>query len=656
MNVKFLKPLLVSIFVACSGVWGAEERPNIVLMMSDDQGWGETGYNGHPHLKTPVLDEMAAGGLRLDRFYAASSVCTPTRASVMTGRHANRCGAFIWNWSIRPEEITLPRILKDAGYRTAHFGKWHIGAIKKGSPLSPNALGFDESLAHDNFFELNPELSRNGEPPQQFFGEGSEVVVREALDFIKRTQAGQKPFFVVIWFGSPHAPYHGLDEDVALYNELGGPVSHRFAEITAMDRAIGRFRDGLGELGVRENTLLWFNSDNGITYQDIPKNDRQHLYNGGLKGSKGKLTEGGVRVPCVIEWPAVISSPNSSSMPCVTSDMMPTLLDLLDLQHPDPERPMDGVSLKPLLTGMGMEKRPSSIGFWSYNYKPEQENEAWIADPSLTGMITMTEREKAKKARQGASYRPGCFMNFKHPHPKTDNFGGAATWMNNRFKLIQTDKGDELYDIAADPKETRDVAALNPEVVETMKKELTLWQQSVERSLSGADYDLLHDASVPGELHDEPLNDLEKKIQGMERLEFVPESIRGNDPGAKNGLQGPHAGIGTNKDDKYCQRWTGSAYLEMSLKAPRKAVFYTISSSNDRAIRSPKEWVLSGSNDGIAWTELDRRSGEHFKERFELKGYSIPTPGAYQHYKLDILKNNGTKLMQFSRFGLFAEK
>jgi arylsulfatase A-like enzyme len=120
-----------------------KQRPNIVLMMSDDQGWGETSYNGHPYLKTPVLDEMASTGLRFDRFYAASPVCSPTRASCMTGHHANRSGAFGAGWSIRPEEVTLPQLMKDAGYRTAHYGKWHIGAVEKGSPLSPNALGFE---------------------------------------------------------------------------------------------------------------------------------------------------------------------------------------------------------------------------------------------------------------------------------------------------------------------------------------------------------------------------------------------------------------------------------------------------------------------------------------------------------------------------------
>ena len=205
-------------------------RPNIVLMMADDQGWGETGYNGHPYLKTPVLDEMARTGLRLDRFYAASPVCSPTRASVMTGRHANRSGAFAANWSTRPEEITIAQILKQAGYRTAHFGKWHLGPVKQESPLNPGRMGFDEYLSHDNFFEMNPRLSRNGAPPEIVPGESSEVAVHAAAAFTRRAVAEGKPFLVVIYFGSPHDPYSGKPEDVAPYAHLGKEVGGRFAE------------------------------------------------------------------------------------------------------------------------------------------------------------------------------------------------------------------------------------------------------------------------------------------------------------------------------------------------------------------------------------------------------------------------------------------
>ncbi|MCK5173635.1 MAG: sulfatase-like hydrolase/transferase, partial [Planctomycetes bacterium] len=138
----------------------SRKPPNIILCMADDQGWHETGYYDHPFLKTPVMDEMAAKGLRFDRFYSGAPVCSPTRASVMTGRNPNRCGCFSWNYSIRPEEITIAELVKESGYVTGHFGKWHLGPAKGSSFTNPGANGFDEWLSHDNFFELNPTLSR----------------------------------------------------------------------------------------------------------------------------------------------------------------------------------------------------------------------------------------------------------------------------------------------------------------------------------------------------------------------------------------------------------------------------------------------------------------------------------------------------------------
>ena len=185
----------------------ADTGPNIILCMGDDHGWDETAYNGHPHLKTPVLDEMAATGLRLDRFYSASPVCSPTRGSVITGRHPNRYGTFNPGWSIRPEEISIAQILGKAGYVCGHFGKWHLGPVKAESPTNPGAMGFDEWLSHDNFFEMNPSLSRNGAPPERFEGESSEIVIAEACRFISRAKQKNQPYFAVVWFGSPHEPY-----------------------------------------------------------------------------------------------------------------------------------------------------------------------------------------------------------------------------------------------------------------------------------------------------------------------------------------------------------------------------------------------------------------------------------------------------------------
>ena len=362
--------LLCTLGVACFLVASCaqapvKQRPNIVLLMGDDHGWDETAYNGHPHLQTPVLDEMAATGLRLDRFYSASPVCSPTRGSIITGRHPNRYGTFAPNWSIRPEEISIAQILSRAGYASGHFGKWHLGPVKAESPVNPGAMGFEEWLSHDNFFEMNPYLSRNGGPPQVFQGESSEIVVDETIRFIGKATQSQRPFFAVVWFGSPHEPYIGLDEDLALYSKLpesyqeqsvrltgldtGLPVSRpldevlqeRYAEITAMDRAIGRLRNYLEDKGLRQDTLLWYCGDNGV-----PGSGRVTTP---FRGQKGLVYEGGIRVPGLIEWPERIPEPRVTDVNAVTSDMLPTICDLVGL--PLPERPLDGISLQLLIEG-----------------------------------------------------------------------------------------------------------------------------------------------------------------------------------------------------------------------------------------------------------------------------------------------------------------
>ncbi|MCA9117977.1 MAG: sulfatase-like hydrolase/transferase, partial [Planctomycetaceae bacterium] len=290
-TLSLLRPggmtLFVALLLCCGSTVQAAERPNIILCMGDDHGWEEAGYNGHPYLKTPVLDEMAATGLRLDRFYSAHPSCSPTRGSIITGRHPNRYGTFAPGWSLRPGEISIAQLLADAGYVCGHFGKWHLGPVKAGSPTNPGAFGFHQWVSHDNFFETDPVFSRNGGEPEKFTGEGSEIVARETIRFIDEAIAADQPFFTVVWFGSPHEPYIALEEDLALYEDLPGSLpqkqvtvtgletgrpakrpygkvlQERFAEITAMDRSIGVLRDYLKEAGLRDDTLLWYCGDNG---------------------------------------------------------------------------------------------------------------------------------------------------------------------------------------------------------------------------------------------------------------------------------------------------------------------------------------------------------------------------------------------------------
>ncbi|RPH37444.1 MAG: N-acetylgalactosamine 6-sulfate sulfatase, partial [Planctomycetota bacterium] len=162
----------------------ADSRPNVILVMADDQGWGDVGYHGHPALKTPNLDAMAAEGLRFDRFYAQSPVCSPTRGSVLTGRHPNRFGCFSWGHALRPQEATIAETLKAAGYATGHFGKWHLGSVRAGSPVSPGASGFDRWLSAENFYDTGAILSREGKAVQTK-GESSMIAADAAIEFMR---------------------------------------------------------------------------------------------------------------------------------------------------------------------------------------------------------------------------------------------------------------------------------------------------------------------------------------------------------------------------------------------------------------------------------------------------------------------------------------
>jgi arylsulfatase A-like enzyme len=489
-----------AVLVLCgSHALAASSRPNIVLLMGDDHGWEETGYNGHPHVRTPVLDQMASAGLRFDRFYAAHPSCSPTRASVLTGRHPNRMGTFAPGWSLRPQEITLAHVLSKAGYRCGHFGKWHVGPVKAASPTSPGAMGFHEWASHDNFFEVNPSLSRNGGPPEVFRGEGSEVVVREAIRFIDAARKDGLPFLAAVWFASPHEPYSGLPADLALYddlparytkgvrltsNETGGPVTRpqgevlreRYAEISAMDRAIGVLRDHLAARGLRQDTLLVYVSDNG-TSEDAALGVPH-------RGAKGQVYEGGTLVPGLIEWPARIPKPRATGYRASTSDFLPTLAAITG--QPLPDRPLDGVDLTGVLEGR-VADRPVPLFFWEYETAPllRSQPAPWI-DPELQKGTTPLAKLMAGKATRD-------FTNFRQPAARESDHLGPRAIVDGRFKLVVHDRPGgpphrELFDLQADPGETTDILARHPALAETLHAQLRRWQDSVIRSLGGADY------------------------------------------------------------------------------------------------------------------------------------------------------------------------
>ncbi|MDP7106760.1 MAG: sulfatase-like hydrolase/transferase, partial [Roseibacillus sp.] len=350
--------LLVA-FIPCHA-----QKPNIVLVMADDMGWGQTGYYNHPVLKTPHLDAMAAGGLRFDRFYAGGPVCSPTRATVLTGRTHNRTGVQSHGFALRKQEKTLAVALRGAGYATGHFGKWHLNGLRgPGVPIlkedthGPGGFGFEEWLSVTNFFDKDPVMSRKG-TFEEFTGDSSEVIVAEALKFIGAQAKAENPSFTVIWFGTPHSPWMGLERDLKLFANLDERSQHHYAELAAMDRSLGTLRAGLREIGIAPDTLVWFCSDNGGLAGFKPDTV------GGLRGYKGSLFEGGLRVPGVIEWPKGITKPRVTSFPAATMDIFPTLAEVAGLPAASMLQPQDGQSLRPLFEReLGPRRKP--IGFRS---------------------------------------------------------------------------------------------------------------------------------------------------------------------------------------------------------------------------------------------------------------------------------------------------
>ena len=457
-------------------------RPNVVLCMSDDQGWGDVGYNGHPWLRTPNLDRLAREGLRFDRFHAASPICSPARGSVLTGRHPNRFGCFTFGHVLRPQEITLAERLRDAGYATGHFGKWHLGSVQVGSPVNPGASGFERWLSAPNHYDNDPILSREGRAVR-LGGESSMVTAEAAVAFIEEQVEAGRPFLAVVWFGSPHGPHHAAPIDKTFYRDKDWEGQADWGgEITGVDRAVGRLRNELRRLGVADDTLFWFCSDNGGLVED----------SSGGRGRKGTVYQGGLRVPALLAWPARYPEPLVTDLVASTVDIFPTVLAAAGLEVPA-EPPLDGVDLLPLLEG-GIDVRPTPLGFWEYPAKRIKK---------ATGKI-MTALLAAQ--RQGVETAPGAELHLDAaeigPPVPTDRFPGHAAWLDWPFKLHRVERAGatadappsialELYDLDADPLEAHDLAAREDraERVAAMRAQLETWLASVARSLNGADHE-----------------------------------------------------------------------------------------------------------------------------------------------------------------------
>jgi arylsulfatase A-like enzyme len=423
----------------------AQVRPNIILAMADDQGWGDTAYNGHPALRTPALDEMARTGVRFDRFYSGAPVCSPTRGSCLTGRHPYRYGIFFANadsgadapskYALPDRERTIAEMLKPLGYTSGHFGKWHLGDFAGPRRSAPTDHGFDEFFSTTRkVATVNPDgyWTKAGRIPGPTEGDDSRILMDRALGFITNAAAAGRPFCAVIWFHAPHEPVLATEQHRAPYAQFSSKEQHYYGAIAALDQQMGRLRDTLRRLKIRDNTMLWYASDNG------PEGDRREPDSpgspGAFRGRKRSLFEGGIRVPALLEWPERFPQPKVIPAPVSTSDYLPTICAALGGKLP-PTDGLDGVNLLPILEG-----------------------------------------------KRGARGQPIAFETMGNTRGSP-----RLAWIEERWKLLTNlDGGEEmLFDLAADPGEAENLAARAPGECARMRKLLAAWRASCERSRRG---------------------------------------------------------------------------------------------------------------------------------------------------------------------------
>ncbi len=479
--------LLSFLIISCSVKEDNSDLPNIILVMADDLGYGDVACYGNPTVKTPNLDEMAKTGIRFERFYAASPVCSPTRGSCLTGRHAYRYNMpWAGRYGLPDDEITIAEALKTKGYSTSHFGKWHVGGLSKNinqsefpggpSPYSPPwENGFDECFSTESMMpNYNPYYQVGGdygtadyryvqnEPVEKgqntggfrwtdyywtgvdeyvkdgLEGDDAKIIMDRALNFIERKSIENDPFLSIIWFHTPHTPVVAGYEQRAKYSGLSLSEQHWFGAISAMDEQVGELRKKLRELQIEENTIVWFCSDNGPSYVHNLNSSE------GLRGKKAELYEGGVRVPAILEWPEKIHNGFVTKLPVYTSDFYPSLLAVCGINLEN-QLPLDGVNImEPLLSKI--EKRDSPIMFQS---------------PVPNRLVKQ----------------------------ETDNIEQFSI-IDNNLKLISIDSGKsyQLYDLDVDKTESEDISNENTEIVKIMKEKLKVWQNSCKKSAAGFDY------------------------------------------------------------------------------------------------------------------------------------------------------------------------
>lgn len=416
-------------------------RPNVILVITDDQGYGDIGALGNPYIQTPNMDKLYAQSTRLTDFHV-SPTCAPTRASIMSGQVTNRAGAWhtiAGRSFLKADKITLPQVLADNGYATGMFGKWHLG---DNYPYRPEDRGFQEVVCHlgggvgqqhdywdNDYFD---DTYYHNSKPEKYSGYCTDIWFDEALRFIDENRKSNKPFFGYISTNAPHGPYFVANKYKEMYEGVEEAVNPAFlGMITNADENLGKLMDYLDKHEIADNTILIFMTDNG-TSSGFKPNEKTGLaevgYNAGMRMKKGSMYEGGHRVPFFIRWKdGGIRSNRDISELTAHVDIMPTLLDILGIDSPDGAK-YDGTSIKPLLLG------------------EEQDLDDRV-------IITDSQRkEMPEKWRNSATMQ--------------------GTW-----RLIN---GKQLYNIAQDPGQQKDVADAFPEKFEELKKAYEDWWAELE--------------------------------------------------------------------------------------------------------------------------------------------------------------------------------
>lgn len=401
-----------------------DRHPNVVLIMTDDQGYGDLHCHGNELIDSPNLDRLATQSAEFDRFYV-SPICAPTRAALMTGRYFLRTGVVEvvpdYLATMQLDEVTMAEAFKQAGYATGIFGKWHLG---KWYPYHPNVQGFDEFLgfrsgAFGNYFD--PLLEYNGKP-KPTKGYIADVLTDNALDFIERHRA--QPFFCYIPYNVPHSPFQVPRHYLRKYKARG--LSDRVAAVYGMcenmDENVGRLLKQLDGWKLADNTIVLFLSDNG---------PNGHRYNAGMKGKKGNVDEGGVRVPLFVRWPGKIKPGTLIKILASNRDLLPTLVQLCHIPMPE-TKPLDGRSLAPLLLGHSVD--------W-----PERR------------FFSVRMDEK-----------PGGSRTIREIGVRTD-----------RWRLTLKGENVALYDMQADPEQKQNVAEQHPEVARQLRAAIDRWCRDV---------------------------------------------------------------------------------------------------------------------------------------------------------------------------------